>query len=72
MTAIGWLQIALYCEVVVALVKPLGGFMARVFTGIGHPSCRFLGLVERRPVPPCVHGCARSGASRALVFLQRF
>src|SRR5262245_61865067 len=33
MTLIGWLQIALYCAVVVALVKPLGGYMTRVFSG---------------------------------------
>jgi potassium-transporting ATPase potassium-binding subunit len=33
MTAIGWLQILLYCVVVVALVKPLGWYMTRVFNG---------------------------------------
>ncbi len=33
MTAIGWIQIALYCAIVVALTKPLGGYMTRVFTG---------------------------------------
>jgi K+-transporting ATPase ATPase A chain len=33
MTFIGWAQIILYCMVVVALVKPLGGFMTRVFNG---------------------------------------
>ena len=33
MTAIGWIQIALYCAVVIALVKPLGLYMTRVFTG---------------------------------------
>ena len=30
---IGWIQIALFCAVVVALVKPLGGYMTRVFAG---------------------------------------
>jgi potassium-transporting ATPase potassium-binding subunit len=29
----GWIQIALYCAIVVALVKPVGGFMTRVFAG---------------------------------------
>ena len=29
----GWIQIALYCAVVLALVKPLGSYMTRVFTG---------------------------------------
>jgi K+-transporting ATPase ATPase A chain len=33
MTLIGWIQIALYCAVVLALVKPLGGYMTRVFNG---------------------------------------
>jgi K+-transporting ATPase ATPase A chain len=33
MTAIGWVQIVLFCAVVVALVKPLGWFMTRVFNG---------------------------------------
>src|SRR6202023_1324668 len=33
MTAIGWLQIILYCVILVALVTPLGGYMTRVFNG---------------------------------------
>jgi K+-transporting ATPase ATPase A chain len=33
MTAIGWLQIILYCVIVVALAKPLGRYMTRVFNG---------------------------------------
>jgi K+-transporting ATPase ATPase A chain len=33
MTFIGWIQIALFCAVVVALVRPLGGYMTRVFNG---------------------------------------
>src|SRR5215510_5486449 len=33
MTLIGWLQILLYCAIVVALVQPLGGYMTRVFNG---------------------------------------
>ena len=33
MTVIGWLQIALYGAVIVALTKPLGLYMTRVFTG---------------------------------------
>jgi potassium-transporting ATPase potassium-binding subunit len=33
MTLIGWIQIALYSAIVVALVKPLGGYMTRVFAG---------------------------------------
>ena len=33
MTLIGWFQILLYCAIVVALVKPLGWYMTRVFNG---------------------------------------
>ena len=33
MTVIGWIQIILYCAIVVALAKPLGGYMTRVFNG---------------------------------------
>jgi len=33
MTFNGWLQIALFCVAVVALVKPLGWYMTRVFNG---------------------------------------
>lgn len=33
MTLNGWMQIALYCAVVLALVRPLGAYMARVFGG---------------------------------------
>lgn len=33
MTLIGWFQIALFCAVVLALVKPLGAYMTRVFAG---------------------------------------
>src|SRR5580692_3477754 len=33
MTVIGWIQILLYCAIVVALVKPLGLYMTQVFNG---------------------------------------
>lgn len=33
MTMIGWLQIILYCAIIVALTKPLGWYMTRVFNG---------------------------------------
>src|SRR5476651_1695311 len=33
MTVIGWIQIILYCAIIVALTKPLGGYMPRVFNG---------------------------------------
>jgi potassium-transporting ATPase potassium-binding subunit len=33
MTAIGWIQILIFCAAVIALVKPLGAYMTRVFNG---------------------------------------
>ena len=33
MTLNGWIQIALFCAIVIALVKPLGRYMTRVFNG---------------------------------------
>jgi K+-transporting ATPase ATPase A chain len=33
MTAIGWIQIILFCAIIVALTKPLGLYMTRVFNG---------------------------------------
>ena len=33
MTLNGWAQILLYCAILVALVRPLGGYMTRVFNG---------------------------------------
>jgi K+-transporting ATPase ATPase A chain len=47
MTFAGWLQIALFCAVVLALVKPLGLYMTRVFTGARTPLSPVLRPVER-------------------------
>jgi potassium-transporting ATPase potassium-binding subunit len=33
MTVIGWIQIMLFCAVIAALTKPLGGYITRVFNG---------------------------------------
>jgi potassium-transporting ATPase potassium-binding subunit len=47
MTLNGWIQIALYCAVVLALVKPLGSYMTRIFTGERTLLSPVLGPVER-------------------------
>src|SRR5882724_11394613 len=47
MTINGCLQIALYCAVVIAITKPFGGFMTRVFTGERTFLSPILGPVER-------------------------
>ena len=33
MTLIGWIQIALFCAIILVLTKPLGGYMTRIFNG---------------------------------------
>ena len=58
MTLIGWIQILLYCAIVVALVKPLGGYMTRVFNG----ERTFLSPVLR-PVEAVLYGSAASTRS---------
>jgi K+-transporting ATPase ATPase A chain len=47
MTLNGWFQIALFCAVVVALAKPLGGYMTRVFAGERTVLSPVLAPVER-------------------------
>src|SRR5882757_7475005 len=47
MTLNGWLQILVYCAIVVLLVKPLGGYMYRVFSGDRTFLSPILGPVER-------------------------
>ncbi len=47
MTLNGWIQIAIYCAIVVALVAPLGGYMTRVFNGERTFFSPVLGPVER-------------------------
>src|SRR5262249_37925141 len=43
-----WIQIAIYCAIVVALVKPLGWYMTRVFDGERTLLSPVLTPVERR------------------------
>src|ERR1700734_4570128 len=50
MTAIGWIQIFLFCAVIVALTKPLGWYMTRVFNGERTPLSFLL-----RPVEPAIY-----------------
>jgi potassium-transporting ATPase potassium-binding subunit len=47
MTASGWLQIILFTAIVIALAKPLGIYMFRVFEGDRQPLPRTLGVIER-------------------------
>jgi len=47
MTANGWLQIVLYVGLLLVLVKPLSGYITRVFNGEWTPLDRLLRPVER-------------------------
>jgi len=47
MTAVGWTQIALFFLVVLALTRPIGAYMFRVFEGKRQPLPTVLGRVER-------------------------
>ena len=47
MTIIGWLQIAVFALVILALTKPMGAYMYRVFEGDERPLPRLLGPLER-------------------------
>jgi len=47
MTPNGWLQIGLFFVVILAVTKPLGVYMFRVFEGERQPLPRVLGPVER-------------------------
>ena len=55
----GWLQIALYVVVLIALAKPFGGFMARVFEGRPCGLDRVLGPLERGIYRVCGVDAAR-------------
>ena len=47
MTAIGWLQILIFFGAIVAVTKPLGVYMHRVFEGDRQPMPRLFGGLER-------------------------
>jgi len=53
MTWVGWLQIAVYSLVIVALTKPLGLYMFRVFEGERQPLKRLFGPLERGLYAAC-------------------
>src|SRR5207245_6675678 len=47
MTAVGWAQISIYFLLVLALTKPLGAYMFRIFAGNRQPLPALLGRLER-------------------------
>ncbi len=53
MTANAWIQFALYLAALLALVRPLGWYMARVYEGKPCGLDRALRLVGARHLPNC-------------------
>ena len=53
MTAAGWIQLAVFSAVVLALTKPLGAYLYRVFESERRPLPRVLGPIERLLVRLC-------------------
>ncbi len=47
MTLNGWIQIALFCAIVIAITRPVGGFLASLATGSRNVLSPVLGPVER-------------------------
>jgi len=47
MTLSGWLQLLVFCAIILACTKPVGGYLFRVFEGEAQPLPRTLGAVER-------------------------
>ena len=47
MTFAGWLQIAVFCLVVLAITRPLGVYLWRVFESKSRPLARVFGAIER-------------------------
>src|SRR6478672_5112947 len=47
MTFLGWAQIALFCLLIVALARPLGGYMTRLLAGERTFLSSVIGPVER-------------------------
>ena len=47
MTVNGWIQILVFCGIIIALVKPLGGYMTRVFNGERTILSIIFGPIER-------------------------
>lgn len=47
MTLTGWVQIAVFCGIIILLVKPLGGYMTRVYNGDRTLLSPVLGPIER-------------------------
>ena len=69
MTAIGWLQILVFFAAIVAVTKPLGVYMFRVFEGDRQPFPRVL-RAARAPLLPAVGRRSPEGADLEAVHLR--
>src|SRR5512142_2679806 len=53
MTVVGWIQVGVFALLVVAITRPLGVYMYRVFEGDRQPLPRVLGRIERLLLRAC-------------------
>jgi len=53
MTTLGWLHIAVFALVILAITKPLGVYLHRVFEGPSRPLPRLFGPIERATLRLC-------------------
>src|SRR4029077_17393349 len=53
MTGIGWLQIGLFSALVLAVTRPLGAYLFRVFEGDRQPLPKVFGPLERLTLKLC-------------------
>jgi K+-transporting ATPase ATPase A chain len=66
MTLNGWIQILVFCGIVIALMKPLGGYMTRVFNGDRTLLSPVLGPIERGLYRLAEPANARSSTGRPM------
>jgi K+-transporting ATPase ATPase A chain len=65
MTFVGWLQIGVFALLVLALTRPLGRYMYRVFEGAERPLPRVFGPIERFTLRLCGVGTGREQSWQA-------
>jgi K+-transporting ATPase ATPase A chain len=65
MNATGWLQLGLYVVILLALAKPLGGYMAAVYEGRARRVQRIAGPFER-----LIYRCAGVDSTRDMGWIE--
>jgi hypothetical protein len=74
MTVIGWVQILVYCAIIVAITPVLGAYMTRVFSGERTFLCHGAGSTKGKHCCACLgrlHRLAVSDVSRAMALTKQ-